>query len=383
MSKTVKTFICLLIASIGTVSAQTYNVIPVAVPSLQIAPDARGGGMGDIGAATTPDVYSQHWNPAKYTFAQSSGGFSFSYTPWLRKLVDDMYLLYASGYWQFGQNNENAVSFSIRNFSLGEVDVIDMNGDFWQTVAPYEFSIDAAFSRKLTETFSGAIAVRYIFADYPLGYDEITPGNAFAVDLAGYNQSNVRIGQADALLGLGFNISNIGTKISYDGGARKMFLPTNMRLGTSLGFPIDTKNNISFNLDLNKLLVPTPQLPKDGETPEETRQRIDKYNNISPIAGIFKSFGDAPGGFREEMQEISWSFGTEYIYNKQFSLRAGYFNESKWKGNRSYMAFGAGFRQSMFQIDAAYLVATNQSNPLDQTLRFSLGIDIEGLRKLF
>jgi hypothetical protein len=383
MSKVLKVLICLLIAPIGAVSAQTYNVIPVAVPSLQIAPDARGGGMGDIGAATTPDVYSQHWNPAKYTFAESSGGFSFSYTPWLTKLVSDMHLMYVSGYWQFGQNNESAVSFSIRNFSLGKVDVMDMNGDFWQTVAPYEFSVDAAFSRKLTETFSGAIAARYIFADYSLGDDETTPGNAFAVDLAGYNQSNVRIGQADALLGLGFNISNIGTKISYDGGARKMFLPTNMRLGTSLGFPIDTKNDISFNLDLNKLLVPTPQLPKDGEAPEEAQQRIDRYNNISSIAGIFRSFGDAPGGFREEMQEISWSFGTEYTYNKQFSLRTGYFNESKWKGNRSYMAFGVGFRQSMFRIDAAYLVATNQSNPLDQTLRFSLGVDIEGLRKLF
>jgi hypothetical protein len=383
----VKTFIYLYLfiasISIGAVSAQTYNVIPVAVPSLQIVPDARGGGMGDIGAATTPDVYSQHWNPAKYTFAQSRGGFSFSYMPWLRKLVNDMYLLYATGYWQFGQDNVNAISFSIRNFSLGEVDATDMDGDFWQTVSPYEFSIDAAFSRRLTETFSAAVAVRYIFADYSLGDDETTPGNAFAVDLAGYNQANVRIGQAEALLGLGFNISNIGTKISYDGGARSMFLPANMRLGTSLGFPIDTKNNLSLNLDLNKLLVPTPQLPKDGETPEEAQQRIDKYNNISSIAGIFRSFGDAPGGFREEMQEISWSFGTEYTYNNQFSLRAGYFNESRWKGNRSYMAFGAGFRQSMFRIDAAYLVATNQSNPLDQTLRFSVGIDIEGLRKLF
>jgi hypothetical protein len=385
MTKITKTLICLLIASTGALSAQATrpNVIPVAVPSLQIAPDARGGGMGDIGAATTPDVYSQHWNPAKFPFTQSNGGFAFSYTPWLRSLVNDMHLLYASGYWKFGRNSLNAMSFSIRNFSLGEVDVTDMNDDFWKTVSPFEFAIDAAFSRKLSETFSAAIAVRYIFADYSIGDDESTPGSAFAVDLAGYNQSHLRLGRTDALLGLGFNISNIGTKISYDGGANRMFLPTNMRLGASLGLPINAQNNISFSLDLNKLLVPTPQLPTENETPEEMQQRIERFNNISSIGGIFRSFADAPGGFREEMQEISWSFGTEYTFNNLFSLRGGYHHESRWKGNRSFVALGAGFRQAAFRIDVAYLIATNQSNPLDQTLRFSLGVDLEAIGRLF
>ena len=383
MTRIIKTFAILLIVTTSLVSAQTINVIPTAVPSLQIAPDARGGGMGDIGAATSPDVYSKHWNPAKFPFTQSRSGFAFSYTPWLRSLVSDMHLMYATGYWRFGESDRNAISFSIRHFSLGNVDVTHDDGTFWQTVSPFEFAIDAAYSRRLTETFSGAIAVRYIFADYSIADGETTPGNAFAIDLAGYNQSWVRFGRTEAQLGLGFNISNIGTKISYDGGARRMFLPTNLRLGSSLGFQLNHANHLSFALDLNKLLVPTPQLPREGETPEEAQQRLDRFNNISPIGGIFRSFGDAPGGLREELQEISWSLGTEYTFNNLFSLRAGYHHESRWKGNRSFMAVGAGFRQAAFRIDVAYLIATNQSNPLDQTLRFSLGVDIESLRNLF
>ena len=383
MTKITQTILILLIATIGVAQAQTINVIPVAVPSLQIAPDARGGGMGDIGAATSPDVFSQHWNPAKFPFTQSRSGFAFSYTPWLRSLVSDMHLMYATGYWRFGDGDRNAVSFSIRHFSLGEVDVTDANGDFWKTVSPFEFAIDAAYSRRLTETFSGAIAVRGIFADYSIGDDETTPGSAFAIDLAGFNQSWVRFGRTEAQLGLGFNISNIGTKISYDGGARRMFLPTNLRLGSSLGFQLNHTNHLSFALDLNKLLVPTPPLRRENETEEEFWRRFERYENISSIGGIFRSFGDAPGGLREELQEISWSLGTEYTFNNMLSFRGGYHHESRWKGNRSFVALGAGFRQSAFRIDVAYLIATNQSNPLDQTLRFSLGVDIESLRNLF
>ena len=386
MTKITQTILCLLLAT-GIASAQTINVIPVAVPSLQIAPDARGGGMGDIGAATTPDVFSQHWNPAKFPFAESRSGFAFAYTPWLRNLVNDMHLMYATGYWQFGNvNSPNAISLSIRNFSLGEVDITDMDGSFLQTVSPYEFSIDAAFSRQLTGTFSAAIAVRYIFADYSIGDDESMPGNAFSVDLAGFNQSHVILFQTDALLGFGFNISNIGTKISYDGGARRMFLPTNLRVGSSLEFlnMFNPLHRLSFSLDLNKLLVPTPPLRREGETDEEFLHRIEEYNNISAIRGIFRSFGDAPGGLREELQEISWSLGTEYTFNNQFMLRAGYHHESRWKGNRRFVAVGAGFRQAAFQFDVAYLIATGGTNsPLNQTLRFSLGVDIESLRNLF
>ena len=363
--------------------AQDYNPLPVAMPSLQIAPDARGGGMGDMGASTMPDVYSQHWNAAKYPFITSQAGFAFSYTPWLSKLTNGINLLYASGYRKFGENGLNVVSASLRYFTFGDIDVPDMSGEFWRSVAPHELALDVAYSRKLSETFSGAVALRYLRADYSTGEDEGAPGNAFAVDIAGYNEVYLLMGRSEALLGVGFNLSNIGTKKSYDAGATTMFLPANMRLGASLGYPLDAKNTISLSVDLNKLLVPTPQLPKEGETADETEQRVNDYNNISSIGGIFQSFADATGGFKEEMQEIIWSFGAEYTYDNQFSLRTGYHHENEYKGNRRYMAFGAGFRSSGFQVDAAYLVSVSPSNPMDQTLRLSLGFDLDGLRALF
>ena len=362
--------------------AQEYNPIPYAVPSLQIAPDARGGGMGDIGVATMPDMYSHYWNAAKYPFVTTNGGLAISYTPWLSKLVNDIYLMNVTGFWKFGQDNLNAISASLRYFSLGEVDIFDQNTDYVMAVSPNELAFDVAYSRKLSETFSGAVTMRYIRADYSTGSDETTPGNAFAADISGYNESYLRLGRSEALLGLGFNISNIGTKISYDGNNTAMFLPANLRIGASLGLPLDNKNTLSFSADINKLLVPTPKLPVEGETEADKQKRIDDYLNTSPIAGIFKSFGDAPGGFKEEMQEVMWSLGAEYTYNNQFSLRTGYYHENEYKGNRRYMSFGAGFRVSAFQIDAAYLISTAQSNPLDQTLRLSLGFDIEGLRQL-
>ncbi|MEA4916778.1 type IX secretion system outer membrane channel protein PorV [Proteiniphilum sp.] len=384
MNKAILTIICcmLCITTTFSVRGQEYNPIPVALPSLQIAPDARGGGMGDIGAATMPDVYSQHWNAAKYPFISGEGGIAFSYTPWLSKLVSDINMLYASGYWRFGDDKLNAISTSLRYFSLGDIEVGSLSDEFWQSISPHEFAFDVAYSRKLTETFSGAVTLRYIHADYSTGDDETTPGNAFAADISGYNESYFYMGRSEMLLGLGFNISNIGTKISYDGGNSSMFLPANLRVGASLGYPVDPKNTLSLSFDVNKLLVPTPTLASEDETDEEAQRRVEKYNNISSIGGIFKSFGDAPGGFREEMQEVMWSFGVEYRYDNRFSLRTGYHHENEYKGNRRYFAFGAGFRSNIFQIDAAYLVSTAQSNPLDQTLRFSLGFDIEGIRNL-
>lgn len=382
-----KRYLYILILLVATtfcnrINAQEYNPIPVAVPSLGIAPDARAGGMGDIGAATMPDVYSQYWNAAKYPFVSSNAGFAVSYTPWLSKLVGDINLVYVSGYWKFGNENLNAISSSLRYFSLGEVNVFDQNTDFMMSISPKEFAFDVAYSRRLSETFSASVTLRYIHADYSVGDDEIEPGNAFSADIAGYNESYVYLGRSEALLGFGFNISDIGTKMSYDGGETSMFLPTNLRLGASLGLPLDNKNTISFSADINKLLVPTPQLPTEGETEEERQKRIDDYYNMSPIVGIFKSFGDAPGGFKEELKEIMWSLGAEYTYDNQFSLRTGYYNENKYKGNRRYMSFGAGFRTGAFQIDAAYLVSTAQSNPLDQTLRLSLGFNLDGLKQL-
>lgn len=384
MNKAICAFLCCSLSVLwsSVVFAQDYNPIPVAMPSLQFAPDARGGAMGDIGAATMPDVYSQHWNAAKYPFITTEGGIAFSYTPWLSKLVSDIHLLYASGYWKLGNDNLDALSASLRYFSLGSIDIADVNGEFWQRVSPHEFAFDLAYSRKLTETFAGAVTLRYLRADYSTGNDETTPGNAFAADIAGYNESYLYLGRSEVLLGLGFNLSNIGTKISYDGGATSLFLPANMRLGVSLGYPVGKNHTLSFSLDLNKLLVPTPQLPEEGETAEEAQQRIDNYESVSSIAGIFKSLGDAPGGFEEELQEIMWSLGAEYTYNNQFSVRTGYYNENAYKGNRRYFTFGAGFRMKAIQVDAAYLISTAQSNPLDQTLRLSLGFDIAGIRNL-
>ena len=380
--KSLTTLIFAAILFSGKTVAQEYNPIPVALPSIQIAPDARGGGMGDIGAATMPDVYSQYWNAAKYPFVSSQAGFAVSYTPWLSKLVSDINLVYASGYWKFGNDNLNALSASMRYFSLGEINIFDQGTDYLMAVSPNEFAFDVAYSRRLSQTFSGAVTLRYIHADYSTGDDDTTPGNAFSADISGYNESYLNMGRSEALLGVGFNISNIGTKISYDGGNTSMFLPTNLRLGASIGLPLDNKNTISFSADLNKLLVPTPQLFEEGETEEEKQKKIDDYNSISPISGIFKSLGDAPGGFKEELQEIVWSIGAEYTYDNQFSIRTGYYNENEYKGNRRYFTFGAGFRMRALQIDAAYLVSTAQSNPLDQTLRISLGFNIEGLRQL-
>lgn len=368
-----------------SVFAQEINPITTAMPSLSIAPDARAGGMGDAGVATAPDVYSQHWNPAKYAFSPSKAGFGLSYTPWLRKIVNDIALVYGVGYYKLGSENNQALSASIRYFSVGDVQTANSSGKFdGMVLSPHEFSVDVAYSRKLTETFSGSVAVRYIRADYS-GVDdgETSAGDAFAADISGYNESYINLGQSESLLSFGFNISNIGTKISTNGGNHNDFLPTNLRLGASLMYPVNDVSTLSFSVDLNKLLVPTPPIQKEGETESEYRDRLNDYWDISPIAGIFKSFGDAPGGFSEELKEIMWSLGAEYDYDNKFRLRTGYFHENKYKGNRQYLSFGAGFKLTAFQLDVAYMLATAQQNPLDQTLRFALSFDIEGMKNLF
>ncbi len=370
--------------ALGTYAQDDVNPIQTAMPSLNIAPDARAGGMGDAGVATAPDVYSQHWNAAKYAFSPSKAGFGISYTPWLRKIINDIALVYGVGYYKLGNENNQALSASIRYFSIGDVKVVtDLNDFNGVVLSPNELAIDLAYSRKLTETFSGAVTVRYIRADYTGASEESSVGNAFAADISGYNESYIRTGSSESLLSFGFNISNIGTKISTNGDSRNEFLPTNLRLGASLMYPINEVSTISFSADLNKYLVPTPPVKKEGETNDEFSKRMADYRDINPIAGIFKSFGDAPGGFSEEMKEIAWSLGAEYDYNDKFRLRTGYFHENKMKGNRQYLSFGAGFKLSAFQLDVAYLLATAQQNPLDQTLRFSLGFDIDAMKNLF
>lgn len=359
----------------------TLNPIYTGVPSLTIAPDARGGGMGDVGAATSPDVASQYWNPAKTAFAWSKAAVSLSYTPWLRKLVGDIDLIHLAGYYKLGSEDRQAIGASLRYFSLGEVILQEGPQDAGMPINPYEMSVDVSYSTKLSENFSGAVAFRYIRSDLSTGQDGSFPGNAYAADVAGYYNKYVMMGRNECLWGLGFNVSNIGTKISYDGGNINHFIPTNLRLGTSLLMPLDDYNTLSLNLDANKLLVPTPPDTRELST-EEAQAARDKYNSISSISGIFQSFSDAPRGMKEEFEEIMWSFGGEYAYNEQFFVRGGYFYENQNKGNRQYFSLGAGFKMNVFQLDVAYLMAAAASNPLDQTLRFSLSFDMDGLRNL-
>ena len=363
-----------------------FNPVNTSVTSQMIAPDARAAGMGDVGVATDPDVNSQYWNPAKYPFCISRAGVSLNYTPWLRQLVSDMDLAYLSGYYRIG--DYSAVSASLRYFSLGEVmtnydsTTGESNG---MTINPYEMSFDVAYSLMLSEKFSLAAAVRWIYSDLTYAYtDDTSPGSAFAADIACYYNDYINIGARECQLGIGLNISNIGSKITFGGSEDSEFIPTNMRLGFALMVPIDEFNRFTIAADANKLLVPTYPKLEDGESSEAYDQRVQKeYYDVSSISGIFKSFGDAPGGFKEELQEINWSVGAEYVYNDKFTLRAGYHHESENKGNRKYFTVGAGFRMSAFSLDCGYVIATAKSNPLDQTLRFTLGFDMDGIKDLF
>lgn len=357
-----------------------FNPVNTSVTSQSIAPDARSAGMGDVGAATDPDVNSQYWNPAKYPFNISRAGVSLNYTPWLRQLVSDIDLAYLAGYYRIG--DYSAVSSSMRYFSLGEV---QMTNGTNMTINPYEMSMDVAYSLMLSEKFSLGAAVRWIYSDLTYNYeDDTTPGSAFAADLSCYYQNYVNLGERECQLGLGVNVSNIGSKITFGGDNRSEFIPTNLRVGASLMIPVDEFNRFTISADANKLLVPTYPKRNTDESQVDYDNRLQKeYYDVSSISGIFKSFGDAPNGASEELQEIQWSLGTEYTYNDKFSLRAGYHHESENKGNRKYFTVGAGFKMNVFSLDAGYVIATARNNPLDQTLRLSLTFDMDGIKDLF
>lgn len=361
-----------------------FNPVNSAVTSQTIAPDARSAGMGDVGVATDPDAASQFWNPAKYPFCISRAGVALNYTPWLRQLVSDMDLAYLSGYYRIG--DYSAVSGSLRYFSLGEVMLSSGQGEQYDmTINPYEMSLDVAYSLMLSETFSISAGVRWIYSDLTYDYNEDTaPGSAFAADLSCYYQNYINLGQRECQLGLGLNISNIGSKITFGGSDESEFIPTNMRLGAALMIPVNEYNRFTIAADANKLLVPTYPKKNEDEPENEYQDRRRKdYYDVSSISGIFKSFSDAPRGFKEELEEIQWSIGAEYVYNDQFSLRAGYHHESENKGNRKYFTVGAGFKMNVFSLDAGYVIATAKSNPLDQTLRVSLTFDMDGIKDLF
>lgn len=369
MKKNLLTLTVFLSTALGAFAIEP-NPISTVVPSLTIAPDARAGGMGDIGAATAPDVNSQYWNPAKYVFMESEAGVSLSYTPWLRTLVPDIDLAYLSGYYKF--SDRQAISTSFRYFSLGDIELMDQLGVPAGSSHPLELALDFAYSQMLSENFSASAALRFIYSDLNNGINqsggsEMYPGASVAADVAAYYRKPIDLSTGEGILSFGLNISNLGSKMSYDKNVTNSFIPTNMRLGGSFDYPIDDYQRISVSADVNKLLVPTPDATTD-------------FNNVSMLSGVFMSFSDAPA--EEELREIMWSVGAEYAYNKQFFVRAGYFNENEYKGNRKYFTAGAGFKLNVFQLDAGYVISTSQSNPLDQTLRFSLSFDLFGLKNL-
>ena len=354
-----------LVLSVQTLHAQKeiFNPVYTGVTSLSIAPDSRAGAMGDVGVATDPymDINNQYWNPSKYPFTNSQAGVSLCYTPWLRKLVSDIDLATLTGYYKL--DDYSALSGSLTYFSLGEVFVSTDGGQSISnfSIHPYEMALDFDYSRKLSQNFSAAVGMRFIYSDLQYNYDDdVFPGKAFSADISMFYQNYIGVGRRDCLLGLGLNASNIGSKISYDGGQTNEFIPTNLRLGAT-----DAHDYMEYISEYNGWLTETG------------------YNEMSPIAGIFKSFSDAPGGFEEEWREIYWGVGAEYNYNDQFFLRGGYHYENEYKGNRKYFTVGAGFHMNVFSLDAAYLISTAQSNPLDQTLRFTLSFDMDGIKQIF
>lgn len=359
------------------ISDDMNNPILTALPFLSIAPDSRGGGMGEVGAATTPDVWSMHWNPSKYAFINKQMGAGISYVPWLRNLgVKDINLAYASGYYKL--DNLQTLAGGMRFFSMGTIQFRDETGAPLGTFDPKEFTFDLAYARKLSDKFSLSIAGRYINSNLTNGYSsdgsKVKPVRSAAADVSGYYTDKTKIDGLPARYSLGFNVSNIGAKVGYSSTGKKDFIPTNLRLGLGGEVDIDDFNTLGVYADVNKLLVPTPPIRVNDTIVK------GKENDVSVVTGIFQSFNDAPGGTKEELQELQYSFGLEYWYDKQFALRGGYYTENENKGNRKFFQIGLGLKMNVFGLDFSYLVPTKgQNSPLAKTLRFSLTFDFDGL----
>ena len=371
--KKIAVLILIVSLSFSNVNAQeVQNTITTAAPFLLIAPDARAGGMGDIGVATSPDANSQYWNASKYAFMPSQFTIGVFYTPWLRELTNDVFL----GGFSFANriDDRSAWAASLHYFNLGEIDLTNIVGEFEGIEKLNEFSVDVSYSLKLSETYAMGVTMRYIRSD--LGIESadstIKPVNTFAVDISGYYQSEENnYGNFNGIWRGGYNISNIGPKVSYSNDGQDSYIPTNLKIGGGFDFILDNYNKVSINLEFNKLLIPTPNVSVYGDGNAPYIQE-----DISFISGIFKSFGDAPGGFSEELKEFTWAIGTEYMYDNSFAIRAGYFNESDLKGARKYFTVGSGFKFKSSKLDISYLFnASEINNPLENTLRFSLAFD--------
>jgi hypothetical protein len=377
--------------TLGQQFSKDYNVIQTPVPFVNIAPDSRAGAMGDLGAATSPDLNSLHWNPAKYAFLDENAGVSTTYSPWLKNLAPDIKLLYLTGFKRV--DKQQAVAFGLRYFSLGSITFTDENNQFISKQNPNEFTLDASYSRLFSERMSGGITFRYIVSDLAKGStvsgQAVKVGTSFAADIAMYYRAPMKMGNNDGEWAMGVNISNIGTKISYTEGDRKDFIPTNLRVGTSFKVNLDNFNSVMVGVDLNKLLVPTPPIYKVDSANtlvvDENGNRIIEKGmdpNVSVGQAIIQSFYDAPGGFKEEMKEIMLSIGAEYWYMNQFAIRAGYLNEAAMKGNRKYATVGIGLRLTLVTLDFSYLIPRGgRSNPLANTVRISASIDIGNVQR--
>ena len=392
-----------------TMSVMATNPVITAMPSLTIAPDAHAAGMGDLGAATNPDLNSQHWNASKYAFMESKGGITANYTPWLTKLVNDINLAYIAGYYNMG-DLAGTISASFTYFDMGSVTLMDWDSNYegseLGTARPNEWALDVAYSRKLHEYLSMAVALRFLYSDLNNGINmgssgggivmDMYPAWTFAADVSLYYRQPIATPMGESYFALGFNLSNLGGKMSYDENDTRNFIPANMRLGVSYELPFDDYNRLMITAEANKMLVPTynSKFANDGDG---GRYDQTDFSNISSTNGWWQSFCDAPGYTEtdavtgqqviaspvlEELQEIQWGVGLEYSYNRQFFARAGYSHENYYKGNRRYVTLGAGFKLSIFSLDFAYCIATAPSNPLDGTMRFTLGFDLAGIKDL-
>jgi len=383
-----------------SINAFAYDVNPIitAMPALTIAPDAHAAGMGDIGAATTPDMNSQYWNAAKYAFIEDKGGINASYTPWLRKLVNDIDLAYLTGFYRF--DDLQAISASFTYFSMGQVSLVtaDLAGEQYEyaTAKPNEWSLDVAYSRKLHEYVSMAATLRFMYSDLNNGYnstagssvsEELYPAWTFAADVSLYYRQPIELPMGTSHLALGFIVSNLGGKMSYNKNRTSNFIPAKLRLGLSYEIPFDNYNRLMASVECDRTMAPSTYSKyaiEEGSTDGNWANCPDKdaYSRISSPKGWFQSFNDAPGGAAEEFKEMRWGVGLEYSYNRQFFGRVGYSHEDKMKGNRRYVTLGAGFKLSIVRFDVAYCIATAASNPLDQTMRFTLGFDLAGIKDL-
>lgn len=384
-------FYALIVVSVITFTTTTHaqiavgedfdlNTVTTAVPFLRIAPDARSGGMADVGIAISPDANSIFWNASKLVFIddEKPSGISLTYTPWLKNLVPDIYLAYLTGYWKVDELQ--ALSASLRYFSLGTITFTDASGNVLQDFDPKEFAFDIAYSRKLADNLSAGLDLKYLYSNLATGQYvngvEIKPANGVAADVSLFYTNNFETGDKKSNIGLGMNISNIGNKITYTSSIEKDFIPTNLGLGAAYGVEFDDYNKLTIALDLNKLLVPTPD-----STDTNPNNGILDYKEKSVVSGILGSFSDAPNGFSEELHEVIVSTGLEYWYDNKFAVRTGYFYEHATKGGRQFFTVGLGLRYSVFGLDFSYLVPSgNAQNPLDNTLRFTLMFDFSAFK---